>query len=126
MPMKFLGVYSATKASIISLASLKKELELLDVDISISLIEPGAYNTGFNQVMLENKYSWMEKKSYFKDYIPSIREEEKRKFALLEKKDLSPIVNKIVDAVISDHPKFIIRESFFQTLGVKLYSLFLK
>lgn len=127
MPMKFLGVYSATKASIISLAtSLKKELKILDKNITISIIEPGAYNTGFNQVMLENKYSWMEKKSYFKDYIDEIREEETRIFELLEKNDLSTIVDKIVEAVESEKPKFIIRAPISQVIGVKLYEIFFK
>ena len=53
MPLKFLGVYSATKASIIHLTTtLKEELKLLDTNIKVVLIEPGMYHTGFNQVML--------------------------------------------------------------------------
>lgn len=127
MPMKFLGVYSATKSSIISLAmSLKNELKVLDSNVKISVIEPGAYNTGFNQVMLENKYPWMEKKSYFKEFIPQIRDEENKLFNFLEKKDLNSIVDKIVDAVESDNPKFIIRAPILQVIGVKIYSLLFK
>ena len=127
MPMKFLGVYSATKSSIISLTTtLRKEIKMLNKNISISLIEPGAYYTGFNQIMLENKYEWMEKKSYFKDYLDEIRENEKRTFDFLEKKNYDSIVNKIIDAVESDNPKFIIRAPFTQVLGIKMYELFFK
>lgn len=125
MPFNFLGVYSATKASIISLTTtLKNELELISKNIKIKLIEPGAYHTGFNQVMLDNKYKWMENKSYFKNEIPIIQEREQKIFNVLEQKSLDSIVNKIIDAVESDNRKFIYRSPFIQTLSVKLYNLF--
>ena len=38
-------------------------MKLLDTEIKIVLVEPGMYHTGFNQVMLENKYDWMNEKS---------------------------------------------------------------
>lgn len=76
--------------------------------------------------MLENKYPWMEKKSYFKEFIPQIRDEENKLFNFLEKKDLNSIVDKIVDAVESDNPKFIIRAPILQVIGVKIYSLLFK
>lgn len=127
VPMKFLGVYSATKSSIISLTTaLRSELKLINKNISISLIEPGAYHTGFNQVMLENKYSWMEKKSYFKDNLFEIRERENKIFNFIEKKNLDSITNKIVEAVESEKPKFIIRAPLLQVIGIKLYSFFTK
>lgn len=127
VPMRFLGVYSATKSSIISLATaLRSELKLLNKNISISVIEPGAYHTGFNQVMLENKYSWMEKRSYFKEHLNEIREREKFIFNLLEKKNYDSIVEKIVNEVESEKPKFIIRAPIMQVIGIKLYSFFTK
>lgn len=127
VPMKFLGVYSATKSSIISLTTaLRSEIKLINKNISISLIEPGAYHTGFNQVMLENKYSWMEKKSYFKDNLFEIRERENKIFNFIEKKSLDSITNKIVEAVESEKPKFIIRAPLLQVIGIKLYSFFTK
>ena len=125
IPFNFLGVYSATKASIIALTtSLKNELDLLNNNIQIKLIEPGAYHTGFNQVMLNNKYKWMEKNSYFKHLIPMIQEKENKIFNFLEQKDLDSIVNKIVEAVEINSNKFIYRAPIFQTIGVKLYNLF--
>ena len=123
MPIKFLGVYSATKASIISLTTtLRKEIKMLNKNIDICIVEPGAYNTGFNQVMLENKYSWMEKESYFKEFIPEIRKKEKLKFDILEFHNFNSIINKIVNAIENENPKFIYRAPFLQVLGVKLYN----
>ncbi len=125
MPMNFLGVYSASKASIIMLAtSLKNELKLLDVDIKIVLIEPGAYYTGFNEVMLDNKYSFMEYESFFKSQLDIIRKKESFIWRLIEKKNLNDIVNKYEKAILSDNPKFIYRSRSLQVIMVKLYSLF--
>lgn len=124
MPMKFLGVYSATKASIISLTtSLRQELKMLNKNIKIKLIEPGAYYTGFNQVMLNNKYKWMENESYFKRYITKIQKQENKTFNLIEQKQLDNIVNKIIEAVESNNNKFIYRAPKLQVIATKLYNL---
>jgi len=125
MPLKFLGVYSATKASIIHLTTtLKEELKILNTKIKIILIEPGMYHTGFNQVMLENKYDWMIKKSYFKEELELIRKKENLFFNLFEKKNLNSIVSKMEKAVIKENPKFIYRSPWLQVIGAKLYQLF--
>lgn len=125
IPLNFLGSYCATKASIIQLTTtLKNELKLLNSDIKIVLIEPGMYHTGFNQVMLENKYAWMQEKSYFKDELNLIRKRENLFFCLLEKNRLDSIVKKIVRAVEVDNPKFIYRSPFMQVLEAKLYQIF--
>ncbi len=127
IPIKFLGVYSATKSSIITLThTLRKELKMLNKDIKVILVEPGFYRTGFNQVMIENKYDWMKDKSYFKKYISKIRNEEKLMLDLLEKRDLKSITNKIIEAIKSDNPKFIYRAPFSQVIGAKMYQLFKK
>lgn len=122
LPIPFLGSYCSTKASISMLSSsLKKELKCITKNIKIVLIEPGMYHTGFNQVMLENKYDNMD---LFKDEINLIRKKENLFFNLIEKKNLDSIVNKIYNAVISDDSKFIYRAPLFQVIGVKLYQLF--
>ena len=56
LPLPFLGCYSSSKAAITSLCkALKYELKYLNKNITISVIEPGAYHTGFNQVIIDNK-----------------------------------------------------------------------
>lgn len=126
VPLKFFGVYSSTKASLISLAiSIKKELKLINKNIKVCLIEPGAYYTGFNQIMIENKFSWMKQKSYFNN-LNKLREKELKMFNLIEKKRLNTIVWKIEDAILSNNPKFIYSAPFFQVLFLKIYSFLYK
>lgn len=125
LPLNFLGVYCATKASINMLTTtLKNELKLLNTDIKIVLIEPGMYHTGFNQVMLENKYDWMIEKSYFKNELALIKKHENLLFGLLEKNKLDSIVKKIIKAVDNENPKFIYRAPFLQVVGAKIYQIF--
>lgn len=124
LPIPFLGSYCATKASIIKLTEcLKLELNNLDTDIKISLILPGMYHTGFNQVMLENKYKDMEK-GYFKDELELIRSKENLFFNLLELNSYKSITNKIYKAITIENPKFIYKAPFLHVLGAKIYQIF--
>ncbi len=125
IPINFLGSYCGTKASISHMTRiLKKETKLLNKDIKIILIEPGMYYTGFNQVMLDNKYKYMDIDSYFKSQIALIRKKEKVLFSLLEKQRLNSIGNKIIKTIETDHPKFLYRAPLFQSLGAKIYNIF--
>ena len=127
IPFNFLGVYSATKASVITLTTtLKNELKLISDNIKVILVEPGLYHTGFNQVMLENKYDWMIKDSYFKSQLNDIRKRENLLISILEKRNLDSITNKIVEAINIQNPKFIYRAPISQVIGAKLYQIFKK
>lgn len=123
MPINFLGSYCATKSSIIKLATvLKNELKLLNKNISICLIEPGMYYTGFNQVMLDNKYDWM-KDSYFKEELELIRAKENLFFNIFEYQNLKTITKKIIKCIEKENPNFIYRAPLNQVIMSKLYSL---
>lgn len=123
VPIPFLGSYCATKASIIKLTEcLKMELKNLDVDIKISLILPGMYHTGFNQVMLENKYNDMNN-SYFKKEIELIRAKENLFFNLFEFNSYNSITNKIYKAITSSNPKFIYKVPILHVIGAKIYQI---
>lgn len=125
IPINFLGSYSSTKASIKKLAeTLKDELKLISSKIKIVLIEPGLYHTGFNQVMLENKYDRMEKESYFKKELDYIRKRENLLIRKFESNNFDTIAKPIVKAIKSKNPKFLIRGPLYQKIGVKLYLLF--
>lgn len=127
IPLKFLGAYCGSKASVSQMAKiLEKEVKMLCKDIDVILIEPGMYHTGFNQVMLDNKYNYMYKNSYFKNFIPTIIKEEKRLFGFLEKNNFNSITNKIVKAIKTDNPKFVYKAPLFQSVGAKIYSIFCK
>ena len=124
-PFKFMGIYGSTKSSLINLSiALKKELKLISKNIKISLIEPGAYKTGFNDVMLENKYKYLNKSIYFKSKELIIRKNESKLFRFIESYNLNSIVNKIEDAIMSDNPKFIYRAPFLQVLFKKIEIFF--
>ncbi len=123
IPFEFLGSYCATKSAITMMASsLKKELEYLDLNIKVSVIEPGAYKTGFNDVMINRAYDSIEKGSPFFGKKEKIMDILKLKFCLCEKKSLKSIVSKIVLAVESND-KFIYSVPISQKIFKKLYFL---
>lgn len=118
VPIPFLGSYSATKASLISLTTcLKKELKLITDNIKVKLIEPGIFNTGFNDVMLDNK-----KESIYLKNLPNITEIEKKLFSFVGHNDTKNITKKIVKAIESDSNKLVYSGPFFQKLGARIYS----
>lgn len=122
VPISFIGSYASTKASIIKLTeTLNKELHMIS-DIKVSIIEPGFYNTGFNQVMFENKNI----NRYFKDQLEIINTKQSFIHRYIEKKNLNSIVNKIVSCIDSKNPKLIYRAPFSQVIYAKIYSLFLQ
>lgn len=125
IPIPFLGSYCATKASLLTIATcLKQELKKTNLNIKIKLIEPGAYFTGFNQIMLENK-ELLNNKIYIED-IESIIGNQKKIFSLIEKKRLNSIVTKMINAIESNNNKLIYRAPLIQVLGAKLYMLLSK
>ena len=124
MPIPFSGSYCSTKASLIKWAECLK-LELLEakIPVTISLIEPGLYKTGFNQVMLENKYPEIENEAYFNNMIEFLRLQDKM-ILKMSKKNLISISNKICEAIDNKRPRFIYRAPFFEVTAAKLFQLF--
>lgn len=122
LPLPFVGIYSATKASISNLTkALQKELIFISDNIDIVLIEPGLYHTGFNNVFLDNKYN---NGKYFNHIKKELYTVEHFFINLLEKKKLDSIVIKIVKAVEKIKPKKVYRAPIFQSLFSKIYSIF--
>lgn len=121
----FLGCYTSSKVSISALCKcLKKELKYLNNGISITLVEPGAYHTGFNQIMIENKGCFLNKASLFYKDRDKINKIQKFLFRVIEKDDWSDLVEKIVYEIEKDNPKFIIRKPWYLSFALKLYFLF--
>lgn len=125
VPIPFMSSYSATKASLISFATaLRKEVKLLDIDITVKLVEPGIYYTGFNEVMIDNQEKYLKLDAIFSSVYPEIRRKQRFFFQFFSKKDLASIERKVVVATLSNSAKFIYRAPFFQVLVAKLYALF--
>ena len=97
----FFSPYTSTKFAIEAIAeSLIDELVLLkDCNIDVAIIEPGAYKTGFNQLMMERKYNWMKEKSYFKHIVNKIRIAEQGYFSKVENISTESIVKEYIKAV---------------------------
>ncbi len=125
LPLPFLGSYGATKAALSYLIkTLRLELKLTSLPLQVTLIEPGIYETGFNEVMLDNKAPYFEKSPYFEPYQQEIEKIEKDFFHFFGNKNYTSIVKKFVRAVESKKVKKVYRAPFFQRLGLKLYLLF--
>lgn len=127
MPVSFLGVYSATKASLISImTSLRQELKHTASNIKIKLIEPGAYKTGFNDYMIAKVESSINKNSLFYSKKEEIIKKMCSIFNVIEKKNTRSIVKKMCKAIYSENNKLVYRSPLLQVIGTKLYTIFLK
>lgn len=123
VPIPFLGSYCSTKASLIKwMECLRLELIEAKIPITVSIIEPGLYRTGFNQVMLENKYCENED-SYFEHMIEWLQKQDQVLLSLA-RKDIHSIASKICKAIDSCHPKFIYRAPLSQVVCAKIFQLF--
>jgi len=124
-PIPFLGSYCATKASINMISStMRLEAKLLKSKIEVITIQPGLYQTGFNQVMIENKFDRMNLDTYFKEQLEFLKKYETPLYHLLETKKLDSITNKIVDAATKKNPRKIYRTRISQILFTKMYQIF--
>lgn len=125
IPIPFLGIYASTKASISMLGScLKKEIKLINKNIEITLIEPGIYKTGFNKVMLDNKYD--NKNSRFKELNNSIMILENEILNYAGCNNLNSITDKIIKVVETKKTKSIYRAPLIQNILIKLYIKLIK
>lgn len=121
----FFGSYSMTKFALSSGAEmLRSELKQITKNVHVSVIEPGAYHTGFNQKMIAKKFEWMDEKSYFFKIKEKIRKEELQRFNLAEAKNIDSIVDKIVTAVESDNPSLRYSAPWWQAFGAQLLRVF--
>lgn len=125
IPIPFLGCYTSSKAAITSLCkALRYELKYLNNNITISVIEPGAYHTGFNQVMTDNKELFSNKNGKIYKNINKINRIQRNLFRLVEKDDKSSLINKIIKEIYKKKPKFRIRKPLLQVIFLKLYLIF--
>lgn len=108
-PITNMGAYCMTKTCIIMMSKiLKKELRKFK-NIKIKVIEPGIYNTGFNEVMF----------NYINDY--NTYKNKKNLFNIIGSNNLNTISKTIYKSINSD--KLIYRDSYLASLLVKIYYL---
>ena len=119
LPLPYLSTYTSSKLYLISLANtLRFELLYQGLDVSISLILPGAYYTGFNDLMIENK----KLDNYIiKSKALNMTKYQKIFFSLIEKYNYSDLVKDVVKNIEKDKPSFIISRPIIEKLFTKLY-----
>ena len=120
-PIPFFGVYSSSKAAISQLVrTLQKESKVLRDGISFCLVEPGAYATGFNQVMIDRVERYQELSPQFL----SVHRYQRSLFCLLESKNIEKLAYKIVCEMEQKKTKRILRIPWIQGIFLKLYFFF--
>jgi short-subunit dehydrogenase len=126
VPFPFLMPYSMTKFALSAgAAGLRAEMEILNKNIHVSVIEPGAFHTGFNQVMMNRKYEWMTQKSLFSAaQIERIQKRERKEFKLFEQKTTDVIIKKVVTAAEADKPKLRYTAPWIQGFAVHMKRVF--
>ncbi len=126
VPFPFLMPYSMTKFALSAAAAgLREEMSILGKGINITVVEPGAFHTGFNQSMTDKKFEWMGKESLFsQEQIERLRKKEKREFRLFEEKTTKPIIRKITLAAEAKQPKLRYVAPWIQGFFVRLKRVF--
>ena len=123
----FLGTYSATKAAISNMANaLRTELKIINSNVKVILIEPGAYKTGFNQIMINDIDNNIKEDSVFYDEKDKIYYFLTNLFNLIESKKINSIVVKIIEAVERENPKKAYRAPYLQKMFTQFYLLLKK
>jgi short-subunit dehydrogenase len=103
IPTPFYAPYAMTKFALESVAfSLRTELK--PFGIKVIIINPGGYNTGFNERFMQQKYEWMNAHSLYKDHMAYVRQEEERVIKL-ELQSTASIAKQVVKAVEAQRPK---------------------
>jgi len=119
IPACFLGAYSLTKTSLTMFSKiLDKELKLSNSLVSIKLIRPGAYKTGFNQLMIDN----ITPSKYF-ECNNKIHMLYRKLFDIVEFKSNRTIVNKMINAIKDNNNRLIYSAPLIQRIPVKLYTI---
>jgi short-subunit dehydrogenase len=103
IPTPFCAPYAMTKFALESVAySLRTELK--PFGIKVIVINPGGYNTGFNEKFIGQKYEWMNANGLYKDHMAYVRQEEE-KIIKRELPSTQSIEKQVVRAVEARRPK---------------------
>ena len=103
IPTPFLAPYGMSKFALESVAfSLRTELKAFG--IHVVMVNPGGYNTEFNQKNIGKKYEWLGNSRLYKDHVDVIKKAEGT-IIRSELQDTSSIARQIVKAVEDRKPK---------------------
>ena len=118
--LPFLGPYCMTKFALSSgVETMRNEIHRVRKKVHVSLIEPGGYHTGFNQLNISKKYDWMNEKSIFYPILKKIKKEEELQFRFTEAKSVGSIVKKMVKAAEANRPRLRYSAPWWQAAGTQ-------
>lgn len=100
--LPYLGAYNMTKYALESMSDALRQ-ELAPYGVKVSVIEPGAIGTGFNERMNESKYTWFNEKSFFADDAELMKKYEQ--MLVRNQAPTDGITSAVVHAVESARPK---------------------
>lgn len=108
VPEPFAMPYSMTKFAISAAAAgLREEMRVLGKGIHVSVVEPGPYNTGFNQRLVGSQFEIMEKEGslFSRAQIEARKKAIDARLRWLEVGSTDSIVQKIVAAAEAKKPR---------------------
>lgn len=117
----FLGPYCMTKFALSAgVEALRAEVKHINKNINISLVEPGAYYTGFNQKMIASQFLHMQPASFFYLLRQKIQQRLEFFFQAIEVRTTTSIVKTIVHVVQAKKPRLRYTAPWWQALGVRI------
>ncbi|MEJ2106645.1 MAG: SDR family NAD(P)-dependent oxidoreductase [Acidiferrobacteraceae bacterium] len=122
LAMPMLGPYVMTKFALEAAVDALR-LELRPFPVDISLIEPGAHATGFNEKMQAKKYEWMGADSRYRDHMKTVHFWEQVTFRT-QMENLAPVARQVVRAVEARRPRARYATPWWQGLGVRVLRAF--
>ena len=127
VPEPFVMPYSMTKFAISAAAAgLREEMKELGKGIHVSVVEPGPYNTGFNQKLVGSQFEHIEKEGsmFSREQIEARKKASDARLRWLEVGSTESIVRKIVAAAEASNPKLRYVAPWTFALLVRLLRIF--
>lgn len=118
MPIPFLAPYGMTKFAL-EVAGADLAVELKPFNIHVSMIEPGAFATGFNEAQIATKYSWMKPDSIYRDRKAFIEKNERIVMGLQSTK-IDKVVKAMVTAAEARRPRLRYAVPWWQGLYIQV------
>lgn len=122
LSMPMMGPYVMTKFALEAAADALR-MELLPFPVYVTLIEPGAYATGFNEKMHGKKYEWMGEDSRYRTHMKTVRFWEQLGLRM-QGENLAPVARRIVRAAEARRPRARYAAPWWQGLGVRVLRAF--
>lgn len=101
MSTPYVGPYTATKHAIEAIAKTLRK-EMAEFGVQVATINPGAFDTGFNDRSAEAKWKWFDEKTHF-TRPEDMKEAEK---GLEDQFDPQDMIDKMVEIIPQDSHKF--------------------